>query len=258
MQFDLEAALSRLKQDFIEGSLEKLDGIDDIIDNIYNDRGERGDQFFQMQRDVHSIKGSAGTHGMHLLTLVAHRLEDYIEACPRLNKEQWRGVQLYIDEMRHLVDLGKDPSEQERDDILHRLPHAQQEVVEFSTQKKKKVTVLIVMPPGVQRKLIGKELASCGFDLSFTDRPVEAIRLVMDLKPDAVLSNQEFRNMTGSELANVLSSIKLTSQVPFALLTSSDIEADSLPKSAHIVKKGETFVSDMTEYLVDIGLFGKL
>ncbi len=258
MQFDLESALQRLKQDFIEGSLEKLDDIDKIIDNIYNDRGNRGDQFFQLQRDVHSIKGSAGTHGMHLLTLVAHRLEDYLEAAQRLNNEQWRHVQVYIDEMRVLVDLAKDPSESEREAVLARLPHAQEQSTEFSDQKSKKVTVLVVMPPGVQRKLIGKELAACGFDLSFTDRPVEAIRLIMDLQPDAVLSNQEFRNMTGSELANVLQEIKLTKTTPFALLTSSEVDESSLPKGSHIIKKGESFDADLTNYLVDIGLFGRL
>ncbi|WP_417784330.1 Hpt domain-containing protein [Terasakiella pusilla] len=258
MQFDLESALLRLKQDFIEGSLEKLDDIDTIIDNIYNDRGDRGEQFFQLQRDVHSIKGSAGTHGMHLLTLVAHRLEDFIEAAPRLKQEQWRSVQIYIDELRTLVDMGKDPSAHEREQILARLPHAQDTATEFSNQKSKKVTVLVVMPPGVQRKVIGKELASCGFDLSFTDRPVEAIRLVMDLQPDAVLANQEFRNMTGSELGRVLREIKLTEQTPFALLTSSDGHENDLPPGSHIIKKGESFVSDLTEYLVEIGLFGKL
>lgn len=258
MEFDLESALSRLKQDFIESSLEKLDEIDEIIDNIYNERGNRGDQFFQLQRDVHSIKGSAGTHGMHLLTLVAHRLEDFLEAAQRLNKDQWRSVQIYIDEMRVLVDLGKDPSETEHAAVLQRLPHAQEDHTEFSEQKSKKVTVLVVMPPGVQRKLIGKELASCGFDLSFTDRPVEAIRLIMDLQPDAVLSNQEFRHITGSELANVLQDIKLTQKTPFAILTSSNIDKNTIPADTHVIKKGGSFVADLTEYLVDVGLFGRL
>lgn len=258
MEFDLEKALSRLKQDFIEGSLEKLDDIDEIIDNIYNDRGNRGDQFFQMQRDVHSIKGSAGTHGMHVLTLVAHRLEDYLEAVERLNKEEWRAVQLYIDEMRHLVDLGVDPSETEGQEILERLPHAQQKSQEFSEQKRKKVTILVVMPAGVQRKVIGTELAACGFDLSFTDRPVEAIRLVMDLQPDAVISNHEFRKMTGVELAHVLRQIKVTSKTPFALLTSTKQDPKKLPTDTHIIRKSSSFVSDLTDYLVEIGLFGRL
>jgi len=258
MEFDLESALSRLKDDFIAGSIEKLDDIDIIIDNIYKNKGHRGDQFFQMQRDVHSIKGSAGTHGLHLLTLVAHRLEDYLEAAPRLSQEQWQSVQVYIDEMRTLVEQGEEPEEENRQVVINRLPHAQESATEFSDQKNKKVTVLVVMPAGVQRKVIGKELASCGFDLSFTDRPVEAIRLVMDLQPDAVLSNQEFRFMTGAELARVLQEIKRTKETPFALLTSSDSIHDDLPSSAHIIHKGETFVDDMTEYLVKIGLFGNL
>lgn len=258
MDFDLESALARLKQDFLESSLEKLDDIDTIIDNIYNDRGERGEQFFQLQRDVHSIKGSAGTHGMHLLSLVAHRLEDFVEAAPRLKNDQWRQVQLYIDEMRNLIDMGRDPGESEQQTILQRLPHAQEAHKEFSEQAKKKVTVLVVMPAGVQRKVIGTELASCGFDLSFTDRPVEAIRLIIDLKPDAVLANQEFPGMTGTELANVLHAIKATRDIPFALLTAMDHIPDELPKGTKVVHKSKNFTSDLTEYLVDIGLFGAL
>jgi len=258
MEFDLESALSRLKQDFIEASSEKLDGIDIIIDNVYNERGNRGDQFFQLQRDVHSIKGSAGTHGLHLLTLVAHRLEDYLEAARRLSKEDWRSVQIYIDEMRKLVDLTQEPEEKFRRLTLESLPHAQNGPTEFSEQKSKKVTILIVMPPGVQRKLIGGELAACGFDLSFTDRPVEAIRLIIDLKPDAVLSNQEFRNMTGLELAHVLKAIKVTQDTPFALLTSSGLDKEALPQGTYIIQKGENFTSDLTEYLVNVGLFGRL
>jgi len=258
MDFDLESALSRLKQDFIESSIEKLDDVDKIIDNIYNERGHRGDQFFQLQRDIHSIKGSAGTHGMNVVTLVAHRLEDYLEAVPRLNPEQWRAVQIYTDEIRHLIDLGNDPTPQQTEAILHRLPHAQEPVSEFSDQKRKKVTILLVMPVGVQRKLIGQELAACGFDLSFTDRPVEAIRLIMELKPNAVLSNKEFATMSGVELANVLREIKITKTIPFALLTSSNISERELPDGTRVLYKGETFINELTEYLVQIGLFGKI
>jgi CheY-like chemotaxis protein/HPt (histidine-containing phosphotransfer) domain-containing protein len=258
MEFDLQSALLRLKQDFIESSIEKLDAIDETIDNIYHDRGNRGEQFYQLQRDIHSIKGSAGTHGLHLLTLVAHRLEDYLEAAPRLSNEEWRSVQIYIDEMRDLVNKGIEPEENIRNSILLRLPHAQKTAIEFSDQKNKKVTILIVMPAGVQRKLIGAELAACGFDLSFTDRPVEAIRLVIELKPDVVISNQEFRNMTGVELAHVLKAIKITRDIPFALLTSSELKHEMLPLGSHIIHKDKNFTSDLTDYLLSIGLFGRL
>jgi len=259
VHFDLEAAIARLKGDFIDNSLDKLDEIDNIINAIYSNCENRGEKFFQLQRDVHSIKGSAGTHGLHLLTLVAHRLEDYIEASSRLTQEQWRSVQEYVDVMRKLLNTGIEPTENERTKILQSLPHAQQKSdAAFSEQKKKRVTILIVMPPGVQRKAMGRELASCGFDLSFTDRPVEAIRLVMDLQPDAVISDHNFRNMTGSELANVLQDIKITQHIPFALLDGGSAAGADIPESTRIIHKDSKFADDLTEYLVDIGLFGQL
>ena len=64
--------------------------------------------------------------------------------------------------------------------------------------------------------------------------------------------------MTGLELAHVLKAIKVTRDTPFALLTSSEPDIETLPQGMHIIHKGEKFTSDLTDYLVNVGLFGRL
>lgn len=259
MGFDLEAALLRLKDDFIATSLDKLDHVDQIIDAFYQGQNGTEDQYFQLQRDIHSIKGSAGTHGLSTLTLVAHRLEDYLESSSSASANKWQDIQAFCDEMRKLVELGAEPDATVREETLKRLPSiVDDKTTAISEQKKRHVTILLVMPQGVQRKVIAKELTDCGFDLSYATRPLEAVSLVMNINPDAVLSNQEFPHMTGLELAHVLKAIEATRETPFALLTSSDIPKDTLPQETQLIKKGGNFMSELTDYLLDVGLFGRL
>jgi hypothetical protein len=61
-EIDIQDALERLKQEFINTSAEKLDKIDRIIDKFY--RGEEDDpgaDYVEFQRNIHSLKGSAVT-----------------------------------------------------------------------------------------------------------------------------------------------------------------------------------------------------
>ncbi|MCW9034140.1 MAG: response regulator [Alphaproteobacteria bacterium] len=260
MNFDLEKALAKLKQEFIESSGDRLDEIDAAIDRIFKETGDREADYFQMQRDIHSIKGSAGTHGFNAVTVIAHRVEDYIESTRRLTKTQLQDVQVYVDRIREIMEAGKDPSESELNKILHGLPSSTQQAT-VSEQEVKNLTVLLVMPKGVQRKLIGTELASCGFEISFSENPVEAISLALSIKPDIIVSSTEFEEMTGIELANVFKAIKITREMNFVLTTShddGDPALSELPEGTSIIHKSGDFAEELTECLINMGVFGKV
>ena len=120
---------------------------------------------------------------------------------------------------------------------------------------------MVVMPPGLQRKLVGTELASCGFGVSFAKDPLEAINLAVTLKPQVVLSDQEFDNITGADLAEIFGLIKTTQNCHFAVVTSYDEmegELALLPHKVRILKKDKNFMDNLTEYLMNISLFGKI
>ena len=59
---DIQDALERLKQEFIDTSAEKRDKIDRIIDKPYRgEEDDRGADYVEFQRDIHSLKGSAAS-----------------------------------------------------------------------------------------------------------------------------------------------------------------------------------------------------
>ncbi|NQV55686.1 MAG: Hpt domain-containing protein [Rhodospirillales bacterium] len=259
MSDDIELTLARLKLDFVEHSIDRLIGLDQLVDSIVKGTGERGEQITKLQREIHTIKGTAGSYGLNFITLISHRLEDYLESSKRLDDEQWLDVQKYLGHMLAVFEASDDPTEIEQQAILDALPTSAAR--EFTGQQGNEVTVLVVMPKGVQRSIVGSELASCGFNLSFASDPLQAIELAISLKPDVILSNQEFSNISGTELAAVFAAIKSTSGSEFALMTSHDElgAADAnLPGGIHVIHKGKDFLENLTECLIELGLFGNL
>lgn len=75
----LQKMLLQLRDSYLEEVPEKLDRLEELLLAI-----ERGgpdvEGFNEAYRIVHSMKGSGGTHGLHLLTTICHQLEDLLNA----------------------------------------------------------------------------------------------------------------------------------------------------------------------------------
>lgn len=241
-----------LKIEFLESCADNLSDIDVLIDRMYRDVGDRREDFAEMQRILHGIKGSAGTFGFHSVTLIAHRLEDYTEAVPKLTKKNFHDIQKFVDRIRDILESRQKPAENELQKILDTLPS--------SVETPRRVRVLLVMPKGVQRKLVGSELTSCGFELAFADKAVDAFALAVSFKPNMIVSSVEFDLLSGVELAKALRAISATSETPFVLCTShADVKAEkNLPHNIHIVRKEQGYAVTLAKTLMKVGVFGKV
>jgi HPt (histidine-containing phosphotransfer) domain-containing protein len=256
MSTSFEETLRRLRGEFVDNCIDKLDSIDIALDTFINDPGKKGEIYFNFQREIHSIKGSAGTHGFSSVSTIAHRLEDYVESTRRLSSSKWLEVQTFVDAIREIIESREELSADQADAVLNSLPTSALPTLE--TMQGKRVTVLLVMPLGVQRKLVGMELASIGFDVSFIDTPMLAIQVAFAIKPHAILSSQELSGFSGSELAAVFKAIKATSKIPFVILTSH--EKDSMLRfgtadDVYVINKSEAFLKELCELLLSLDLF---
>ena len=84
----LEDVLEQLRLEFIENSHEKLDMIDDLIGRLLDEEGEAWrETYIEFQRQIHTIKGTAGSYGFQMVTEIAHSLEDYIETSNSLGAD---------------------------------------------------------------------------------------------------------------------------------------------------------------------------
>lgn len=254
----LENALAQLRIEFIESTLERLDMLDNMVVELHQFDGQFDELFQDFLRHVHSIKGQGGTFDLASLSRVAHALEDFIETCPQIHTKELEGIQLYLDRMRGILEVGEDPPE---DQIQALLRVATVNSATFSEQKVRVIDLLLVMPVGLQRKIIAQELGSCGFRVRTTERPLDALQRAINTRPDIVISNNLMDEISGVELARVLDSIDCTRGVKFMLLSSNDedqLRDSDLPANTVIVRKGPHFSEDLTTHFIEWGMFGDL
>lgn len=211
---DIKQAMAQLTQSFIDSSFERLTVLDQLIDDIYNERGIRGDLYQTLLHEIHSMKGTAGTYGFTLITAICHHLEDYLESSRRLEKEQWLEVQLFVDEIRPIIENGTDPDEKHHSFILNRLPSSAEEVETIDA------TVLLVMEPSIIRKTLGTRLAEKGVNVSFAANSLQAVKRALTIKPNLIAASHQLSPITGVELSKVLGVLDATQKIEFLLLTS--------------------------------------
>jgi len=255
---DMADILREVRQEFIETTVERLTTVDDLITDMMAGTGI-DENLIELQRHIHSIKGQGGTFDFPVVSKIAHRLEDYIETAPALGAAQFQHVQVFVDNIRSIVETGSDPDSQQAAGIFARLPVTARDIAEAGRQKE--VLLLLVLPKGIQRKIIGREMASCGFQIVNAETPIEGLDLAIELKPDIVVASGVMTQMSGKEFAWVLNAVERTKDCRLVIATSADDDSASLsglPPEVAVAHKGERFNEELTEHLISWGFFGKI
>ena len=108
---------------------------------------------------------------------------------------------------------------------------------------------------------VGEELVSCGFRVSLAENAVQAIEIALANPPDIFAASRFNEDMTGAELARVFKAVDSLSQAKFLMMTSSD-DTDpgnlDLPAGSRVARKGEKFTEDITQHLIEWGVFGDI
>lgn len=69
--------LLQLRNTFLEEIPEKLDRLDQLLVAMEK-TGAESESFNEFYRIIHSLKGSGGTFGLHIITTICHQLEDLL------------------------------------------------------------------------------------------------------------------------------------------------------------------------------------
>jgi HPt (histidine-containing phosphotransfer) domain-containing protein len=258
----VDAILKQLTGEFLESCGDSLCIVDDAITRLM-DAGDWDEDFPEILRRVHSIKGGGGTFGFSAITMIAHALEDYIETAGKVGTDHLPAIQAYADAIRDIADSGENPSDSGTTEILRALPHSGTVTVNAiaTEQTLRVIGFLLILPKGLQRRIIAAELASCGFRVSLAENAVQAIEIALANPPHIIAASMINEDMSGIELAHVFKAMGATREARFMLMTSSeetDPEALGLPADARVARKGDKFPMDMTNHLIEWGVFGKI
>lgn len=215
-----DESVAELLEHLREGFLDDLPArVNEIEDEVMSSKDS--DTYDKLFRMVHSLKGSAGSYNFHVVTKVAHSMEDVMLAFMQRNQFGTTPtidfLLKYIDVMRDTVDslVATDEAPQDVDERLNNL----REQVFTETLK-----ILIVEPSKLYASLIQHTLLSLPVDLTFTTNGMQALDNLLLNKYDLLITSLESPRLNGDALVAALRLVRNFNQdIKTILITSRDV-----------------------------------
>ncbi|MDH5184571.1 MAG: Hpt domain-containing protein [Gammaproteobacteria bacterium] len=209
--------LQALKTQYASELSSKIDEIELNILSL-----DKNGYFPETLRQIHSMKGSAGTHGFMTVSSICHHMEDYL-ALVDANKIQ----PVHIDKLLQYIDLLQQASRsiidghddnQRYEKILHALASPAANVCR----------VLIVDNSKAIPALIRKELESQQIIFTSVEDGYQALGLLLMKKYDLLITSEEIGPLNGSALiAGIKNSNSANKNIKVIHLTSGQNKASS-------------------------------
>jgi len=246
---DLSMILADMAAEFLDSCEDRLEEIDNALDRLRSSNGTSANDVLEIKRHIHSLKGLGTTFGFSSISLLAHALEDYFEALFEADENGIHDVQHFVDRMREVADSRVNWADTTVAQIIHDMPLS----AKRRTVRKDGValSILVLMPKGLQRKIVASELSQFGFRVLTAENSIDAIEKALRLRPDLFMASLILDDLTGQELAGIFYAIKSTSENPFLLVTSTDMdeqERSDLPPNVSVLRKGPSFAKDLMAF----------
>ncbi|MBT5195388.1 MAG: hypothetical protein HOM07_23825, partial [Rhodospirillaceae bacterium] len=195
--------LLELRREFIIEARDRLDDAQGALESIYNDTMDRTDAVTVIRRNVHSLKGMGKSFGFPTISLVSHRLEDFLAEITTTSRLDPDDIQTFLDYMDEIIGFGVDPGLSDASALVRVLPTGSQFNVE--NFQGREVEVLLMVPSRVVSRMVETELAQCGYRVSLATTPWEAFELAVCTLPDIIITSVVMDHISGAELARALS-----------------------------------------------------
>jgi len=215
-----------MRQSFREESEERLGDMDKLIQKVLDGAAPLEPALRQLRRDTHTLKGIGEASGFPLVSMVAYRLENYIDDLDAAIAAELAlaDIRAHIDAMQDAI-AGKSPNDEPgMAAALRRLPIPR--IFNPGDIELRNVEALLVTSSRVVGRLVARELAACGIRAVLTD------------------------------LARALTAMATTHNVPVAILTSfseSELAKQGLPRGIPTIRT-EHLSDDLAAVITSHGI----
>jgi chemotaxis protein histidine kinase CheA len=215
----------------------------------------------KLRRQGHNLKGTAASFGYPVITMIAHRLETYINDMRQWEPATLKDLYRFVDLMGEMLDRPVQPSDDEISQIVRSLPAqsmipAAQTAANMDIQVKV-VEILLVTPTRTIAKLLSQQIIACGFRVNSVSDPIEGLTMAIRTRPDMIITSQAMKGMSGVDLICALKSIAVTERIPACILTSQELGAavfERLPAGTMMLRTGDQFADDFGTAIAQCGL----
>ncbi|MBI3230779.1 MAG: Hpt domain-containing protein [Burkholderiales bacterium] len=220
----VQALLQQLKQNYIDEMPDRLDKLEYLVLELERD-GFSQERFHELYRQVHSLKGSGGTYGLHVITSICHPFEDFLSSLDEkvdMHAIGFANIALsYLDILRDVAErLGKKFDTEF--DVERLLSGLRQRSFE------PKFHALLVENSSTVIKLISRILHQYQFRVSVQDDGYQALGRMLAERFDLLITAQEVKHLNGTA---VIAAVKLA-QIGYAPRKTILLTANPMPPLA--------------------------
>jgi CheY-like chemotaxis protein len=254
-QAHVDDPFTNLRQSFREDSEERLAGMDRQVEEVLEGKIAFAAIASQLRRDTHTLKGMGEASGFPLVSLVAHRLENYlddIDAAP--DEAALLDIRAHIDAMAKAME-GHGIDDDTIAGVLRALPIPR--AFNPDDIELRNVEVLLVTSSRVVGRLVARDLAACGIRAILTQSATEAFTLAIRMKPNLIITSATMAELPGTDLARALAAMATTNKIPVAVLTSlaeDDPARKGLPSTIPTIRTGAHLSDDLAAVITRYGI----
>jgi len=225
---NMDSLLEMLRGEFIDEAEDNLNAAEIMLENLRSGIVESEEAMQRIRRVAHSLKGSSGVAEFPLVTVIMHRLEDYLSDVPDLDGQHIDNVQVYLDKARQYSVISVDQKSVNTSDLVRSLPNIHQSAGDISSAGEVGkegidiIEVMLISNERISTKLFERELRAAGLRVTTMRSPFEALEMVVRTRPDMVLVSGVLDVMSGVDVSCALRSMPVTKDIPVAVLTSFD------------------------------------
>ncbi|MCX7172010.1 MAG: Hpt domain-containing protein [Proteobacteria bacterium] len=191
--------LQKLRNSFIDEMPEKLVRLEGLLLELEKHPAD-GEAFDEFYRIVHSLKGSGGTFGLHIITTICHQLEDLLNATDGGSKFTQELISISL----NYVDLLRLATEQSRAGN-EAFPQVEEQLDKLRKQLARKLfTVLLVDNSNLSTQLYLQILAGLPMNVVVTNDGHNALMRALTETFDLIITSYEIPLLNGVALIGAL------------------------------------------------------
>lgn len=193
---DVSDILDHLREGFLDDLPIRINKIEEEVMS-----SKDTDSYDELFRMVHSLKGSAGSYNFHVITKIAHDMEDVML---ELMQQNQFGDASTIDLLLKFIDILRDTTASLREtnsaplDVDERLETLRGEV--FS----ERLNILVVEPSKLYASMIEHSLGGFPVSSTFTEDGFQALDNLLLNKYDLLITSLESTRLNGNALVAAL------------------------------------------------------
>jgi len=207
-----------------------------------------------LKQDISNLRLKCRSVAVPGLGAMTHRLDDYLSNLSTIEPRHIGDLQTFGDRIGRLLD-GEEVGETEIATVVRDLPaNASFDVGEVTITD---VEATLIVPQRSAARVVARELAACGYRVSTVLDPIEALELILETRPDFVITSMVMPRMSGVDLACALNAMPATKTIPVALLTSLEPghpDLAPLPMNTGLIRRGPQFGDDLADVLQRFGI----